>query len=264
MTTAISLVRSVPTEPADGRPTPIPFSRLVKTELRKLVDTRAGRWLVIATLVLTPVVMAVMVAAAPTKDLTYNKFVDFTQAPQKYLLPVLGILTMTSEWSQRTGLVTFTLEPRRGRVLKAKFVAATALGLSATAMVFVFAAIGNVLGRLVRDGDGSWSFGAAGFGEITLVLLIGLVQGLVFGMALLASAAAIVTYFVVPTLWSALFSSASMKQTAPWFDLNQAGGALYNQNITGKGWLQLMVALAIWIGVPLAIGVLRVRRAEIK
>lgn len=243
---------------------PIPFSRLVKTELRKLTDTRAGRWLLIATVALIPVVAVVMLVAVPTKDLTYNKFVDFTQAPEKYLLPVLGILTMTSEWSQRTGLVTFTLEPDRGRVLKAKFVAAFALGLGITALVFVVSAVGNVLGPMVRDGDGSWSFGATGFGEITLVLLIGLVQGLVFGMALLGTAAAIVTYFVVPSVWSALFSSASMKPTAPWFDLNQAGGALYNQNITGKGWLQLLVAAAIWVGVPFVLGVLRVRRAEIK
>ncbi|MFD0473812.1 hypothetical protein ACFQ0B_40345 [Nonomuraea thailandensis] len=30
------------------------------------------------------------------------------------LLPVLGILTVTGEWSHRTALTTFTLEPRRG------------------------------------------------------------------------------------------------------------------------------------------------------
>jgi len=100
-------------------------------------------------------------------------------------------------------------------------------------------------------------------GEVTLVLLIELIQGMAFGMALLVTPPAVLLYYVLPNLWSALFSAKSMKQTAPWFDLNQAGGALYNQHITGEGWLQLLVAGAIWRGVPLAIGVLRMRRTEI-
>ena len=41
------------------------------------------------------------------------------------LLPVLGILLVTSEWSQRTAMVTFTLEPSRSRVIAAKFVVAS-------------------------------------------------------------------------------------------------------------------------------------------
>ena len=260
--TATSTAVQLP--PTDHVFSPIPFSRLVQTELRKLVDTRAGRWLLIAIGALTPVVVVVMLAAVSAKDLTYNKFVDFAQTPMKILLPALGILTMTSEWSQRTGLVTFTLEPRRSRVLRAKFAAALLLGLGMIATVFAFAALGNVLGQLIRNGDGSWSFGAAGFGEITLVLLIGLVQGLAFGMALLATPAAVLLYYVLPSLWSAVFSSASLKKIAPWFDLNQAGGELYNQDITGKGWVQLLVAVAIWVGVPFVFGVLRVRRTEIK
>jgi hypothetical protein len=102
--------------PGDG----IPFSRLVRAELRKLTDTRASRWLLLAIAAATPVVIAVMLAVAAPRDLTYAKLVDFTATPQKLLLPALGILAMTSEWSQRTGLVTFTLVPSRRRVLLAK------------------------------------------------------------------------------------------------------------------------------------------------
>ena len=46
------------------------------------------------------------------------------------LLPILGIMAATAEWTQRTGLVTFTLEPRRGRVVLAKALAALVLGRS--------------------------------------------------------------------------------------------------------------------------------------
>ena len=37
--------------------------------------------------------------------------------PMNILLPVLGIMLVTSEWSQRTAMVTFTLEPSRDRLI---------------------------------------------------------------------------------------------------------------------------------------------------
>jgi ABC-type transport system involved in multi-copper enzyme maturation permease subunit len=242
----------------------IPFGRLLRAELRKLTDTRASRWLLIAMAAATPVVVAVMLAVAAPRDLTYTRFVDFTQTPQKFLLPALAILVVTSEWSQRTGLVTFTLVPSRGRVLRAKFAATLGLGLALIVIAFAAAAAGNLLSGL-RHGDGSWAFGAPGFGEMLLVQLLTLLMGLSFGMLLRSSAAAIAAYYVLPTLWSALFSASSgLKGIAPWFDLNQAQGPLYSHDITGTGWLQLLSATAIWIGIPLAAGTVRVQRGEIK
>ena len=39
------------------------------------------------------------------------------------LLPIVGILLVSSEWSQRTALITFTLVPQRMRVMSAKLAA---------------------------------------------------------------------------------------------------------------------------------------------
>ena len=39
------------------------------------------------------------------------------------LLPIIGILLVSSEWSQRTALITFTLVPKRMRVMSAKIAA---------------------------------------------------------------------------------------------------------------------------------------------
>jgi ABC-2 type transport system permease protein len=242
----------------------IPFARLARAELRKLTDTRASRWLLAAMIAATPIVVAVMLAVAAPRDLTYSRFVDFTVTPQKLLLPALGILVMTSEWSQRTGLVTFTLVPDRRRVLLAKATATLGFGLVVITVAFAAAALGNLLVGL-RHGDGSWAFGAQGFGEIILVQLSALLEGLAFGMLLRSSAAAIVAYYVVPSVWSALFSTGGLKSIAPWFDLNQAQGTLYTPGqITGTGWLQLLVATSIWIFVPLAAGTVRALRGEIK
>jgi ABC-2 type transport system permease protein len=241
----------------------IPFARLWRTELRKLVDTRAARWLLIAITAVTPIVVAVTLFVVKRQDLTFNKLVDYSSTPQKVLLPALGILAITSEWSQRTGLVTFTLEPRRRRVLLAKFVATLSLGLIVSAVMFAACAVGNLLGGL-RHGNGSWSFGLSGFTDITLVQLLGLIEGMAFGMALLTTATAVVSYYVLPTLWSALFAASALKDVGSWVDLNKAAGALYDQKITGTGWLQLLVAATLWILMPLAIGVWRVTHTEIK
>jgi ABC-2 type transport system permease protein len=241
----------------------IPFSRLVRAELRKLTDTRASRLLLVAMAAATPVIIAVMLIVASPRNLNYTRLVDFTQTPQKFILPALAILVVTSEWSQRTGLVTFTLVPSRGRVLRAKATATLGLGLALIGIAFAVAAVGNLLSGL-RHGDGSWAFGAPGFGDMILVQVLTLLEGLAFGMLLRVSAAAIAAYYVVPTVWSALFSAPGLKGIAPWFDLNQAQGPLYTHDITGTGWLQLLSAAAIWIGVPLAAGIVRALRGEVK
>ena len=242
----------------------IPFARLARAELRKLTDTRVSRWLLIAVAAATPIVIAVMLFVAAPENLTYNKLVDYTQTPQKLLLPALGILVITSEWSQRTGLVTFTLVPDRRRVLLAKVAATLGLGLVVIALAFAAAAIGNLIGGL-RHGDGSWAFGAQGFGEIVLLQLSALLQGLAFGMLLRVSAAAIAAYYVLPQVWTLLFSGAAgLKDVAPWVDLNKAQNPLYTHQITGTGWLQLLVAASIWIALPLVAGSIRALRGEIK
>jgi ABC-2 type transport system permease protein len=247
-----------------GRPG-VPFARLLRTELRKLTDTRAGRWLLIAILATTPLVVAGMLIIADPANLTYDRFVDFTQTPQKILLPILGILTITSEWSQRTGLLTFTLEPNRKRVLLAKAGATLLLGLLVIAITFASAAVGNILGVALRHGDGSWAFGPGGFRDITVVLLTGLAQGLAYGMLLLISAAAIVAFYVLPNLSSLLFTAVpGLEGLGPWLDLNKAQAALYTHHLTAQQWAQVLTASLIWVALPGALGVIRVLRNEVR
>src|SRR5689334_19443540 len=89
----------------------VSFSRLVKVELRKTVDTRAGLWLLISIALLTALVLVIFLINATDKSFT--NAIQASATPQGILLPVLGILLVTQEWGQRTAMVTFTLEPRR-------------------------------------------------------------------------------------------------------------------------------------------------------
>jgi hypothetical protein len=71
--------------------------------------------------------------------------------PIGILLPILGILSVTSEWSQRTTLLTFALVPRRERVTAAKALAACLLGALGLVVCLAAAAVGNLIV------DGSWA-----------------------------------------------------------------------------------------------------------
>lgn len=250
--------------PIDLTETPaVSFPRLVGVELRKMADTRSGRWLLGAIVAITALILVIFYLNADPESRTFFNFVGITATPQGFLLPVLGILLITSEWGQRTALTTFTLVPRRGKVVSAKVTAALLFGLGAILVALAMAALAAVLGGA---GDPWAGIGVDDLGKFGLLQVSGILQGLAFGMLLLNSAAAIVTFFVLPTvftivanLWSAL------ADVAPWVDLGTAQSVLFTgEDVTGEQWLQLASTSAIWILLPFAVGLFRVLRAEVK
>jgi hypothetical protein len=241
----------------------VPFPRLIAVELRKMADTRAGMWLLIAIGLVTAAIVTIFFFAAPDEERTFLGFMGATATPQGFLLPVLGILLVTSEWGQRTTLTTFVLEPSRTRVIAAKVVAALLLGLAAIIVAIGIAALATVL----AGEAGAWdNIGADDFGKFGILQVSGILQGLAFGLIFLNSAAAIVTYFVLPiafsivaTLWGAL------QDAAPWIDLGTSQQPLFGGvDVTGEQWAQLATSSAIWILLPFVLGLVRVIRAEVK
>lgn len=244
----------------------IPFTRLVRVELRKLYNTRAGRWLLITMAAMTIILMVVLWFAAKVEDqVTLNDVVQAVAFPQALLLPVLGVLSVTSEWSQRTGLTTFTLEPRRGRVLAAKVAATGLAALAVGAVVMAVSVVGYFVGTAAFDWQGTWAFGVAEVFELALGQLINVLAGIGFGVLFLNSAAAITLYYVAPLVWSVLGGLiGALDGVARWVDLNRTGAPLAEFTIHGVQWARLAVSVLVWIGVPLAVGTWRVLRSEIK
>ncbi|MGH3510522.1 MAG: ABC transporter permease [Nocardioidaceae bacterium] len=241
----------------------IPMSRLVRVELRKLADTRAGKWLLIAIALITLAIVVIVLLTAKTSDKTFFNFMGATATPQGFLLPVLGILLVTSEWSQRTALVTFTVMPVRGRVLWAKVFAAVIAGLAAIVLAIGIAALATVIGGAPHP----WgNFGIDDVGKFTLLQLSGILQGLAFGLLLLNSAAAIVLYFVIPIAFSIVTALIhALDKIRPWIDLGTSQPHLYSGTaMTGEQWAQIGVGSLIWIVIPFVLGLVRVLRAEVK
>lgn len=239
----------------------IPLARLVRVELRKMADTRAGFWLLAVIVLITVAVAIINEIGSSAQNLTFTDTFRTLQWPVSTVLPVLGILSVTSEWSQRTALTTFTLVPDRRRVILAKSVAILLLGIAAVAASLVVAAIANA----VTSGDGSWSFSAATLGEAIVFQLAGLFGGLAFGLMLQASAPAIVLFYIVPTVLSIVAELiTSIKDASKWFNIGNATVPLGEGGASGTEWAQLATSAAIWIGIPLIIGLYRLSRSELK
>lgn len=238
----------------------VPFHRLVRVELRKMIDTRAGMWMLGVMAAASLLVVAAILIWGNAANLTYVDFLGLATLPMAILLPILGVMAATAEWSQRTGLVTFTLEPRRGRVVAAKVLAAILLGLVVIAAGVAAAAIGAAIG-----GGGVGNPTAAILGGMLLSLLLYTVQGLAFGFLFLNTPIAIVSVLALPTLWGILGSMIpALDRIAGWLDLERTLQPLTAGDIAGEGWLRLLTAVAVWIGLPLAVGTYRVLTREVK
>jgi len=233
--------------------------RLSRVELRKMADTRAGFWLLLVIELIAIAIVTITVIAGNDGDKDFFSLFQGTLWVVSILLPVLGILLVTSEWSQRTGLTTFALVPERGRVITAKIVAAIVLSLAATAACLITAAAGNLVA------GGSWSLSLGAVGRGALFETLGLLGGVAFGLVFMNSALAIVLYYILPTVWSILAQSIhAIEKPAKWLDTSQTVQPLVDGNMTGTDWAQLGTSMALWVGVVMLIGLWRLRRTELK
>jgi ABC-2 type transport system permease protein len=250
---------------------PIPFTRLVGVELRKMADTRAGRWLLISIAALTALVLVIQLWVVLAQDLDV-KFRDFMLAmntPMGVLLPVLGVMSITSEWGQRTAMVTFALEPSRPRTIWAKFVSTMLVALAAVVIGLVLSVVANVIYGAASGHDVTWGIGVKDVVFYFLAYVFGLATGFTFGTLFLNTAAAIVVYFVYSLVLPGLFELGAnfmgwFDTLRPWIDFNAAQTPLLDGTMTGEDWGYLVVSGLLWLVLPLGIGVWRVLRAEVK
>lgn len=236
----------------------ISFPRLTLVELRKMVDTRAGFWLQLATALATFAVVILFCIFGETQDLIFRDMFALATVPAMILLPIIGILLVSSEWSQRTALITFTLVPKRMRVMSAKVAAGVVLG----AIVIVIALVLSVVAIAVVGG--TWTMGFAVFLQIGLVLITAMLTGVAFGAAFLNSAVAVVLYFALPLVFGIAGAIPFMDNVADWVDTTRTTTPLTEGAVTATEWGQFWVSMGVWMLLPLAIGLYRIARGEIR
>jgi ABC-type transport system involved in multi-copper enzyme maturation permease subunit len=248
---------------------PVPLSRVVTVELRKMFDTRSGFWLM-ASIVITALLTTIgTIAFAPDADLTYYTFAKAIGFPMTVVLPIIAILSITGEWSQRTGLTTFTLVPHRNRVVAAKAVSSVAVAIASMLFAFVIGAIGNLVGTAITGTDLVWDVSLAEGVNIVLGSLLCLLTGTMLGMLIRSSAAALVAYFVyallLPTVAGILASSQEwFRDLQPWVDLNYAQAALFEGTLSAEQWANVAVTASTWLVLPAILGLRLVVKSEVK
>jgi len=264
-TTAGSAAGSASTSVPRG----IPMTRIVSTELRKTFDTRSGFWLMASIAIAAVLATTAVVLFASDGDMTYNSFAAAIGVPMTVILPIVAILSVTGEWSQRSGLTTFTLVPHRGRVIFAKAVVSVGVGIVSILLAVGIGAVGNLVGTAIAGVDPVWNLSVADVANIVLANVLGLLVGFMLGVLIRGSAGAIVGYFVysfvLPTLSVLLATSQHwFRDLQPWVDFNFAQGALYNGSMTAHEWAHLAVTSVGWLVLPTMLGVWLVMRSEVK
>ena len=252
------------------RPSRIPTSRIIAVELRKSFDTRSGFWLLASVGILAVIATGATILFAPDDAITYDSFGAAIGIPMAIILPMIAILSVTSEWSQRTGLTSFTLVPHRGRIIGAKLAVALGVGVVSMLAAFGIGALGNLLGAAIVGVDPVWDISAGDFAGLILFQIINMLIGFTLGVLFRNSAGAIVGYFVygfvLGTITTVLAATQDWFERAqPWVDFNFAQGALTDaSSMTGENWAQLGVTGLFWLVIPLAVGLVAVFRSEVK
>ena len=268
-TTIVPATATTESAPVHRTAGPIPTSRLVKVELRKMFNTRSGFWMLVSIGVLSPISAGSLLVFGLNSDVTYQNFVRASGFPMSVILPIIAILAVTGEWSQRSGLTTFTLVPSRERVIRAKAIATVLVGLGAVSVAFAVGALGNVAGSALAGVDTVWDISLSMAPQMVLYHLVGMAFGFALGVVLRNSAAAIVGYFVVslvvPGILALLAQVRSwFEELQPWIDWNYTQVALLEgATNTGEEWAMLGSTTMIWIVVPLVVGLLSLRRSEV-
>lgn len=248
---------------------PIPLRRIVAVELRKSFDTRAGLWLLASVALASLLTTGAVIAWGPDEDFTYSTFTTTIAFPMSVILPIIAALAVTAEWTQRSGLTTFTIVPHRSRIMLAKAIGLALVAVPATALAFAVGAGGTVVASWISGNDTVWDQDLVAVPYVLLSLTLTLAMGLACGTLIRNSAGAIVAFFIFSFVIPPLLGLLAMTQDwfhdlQPWVDLDYQLTALLRGSFDSEQWSQLASTTGIWLVLPAVVGMWTLVRSEVK
>jgi ABC-2 type transport system permease protein len=267
----MSAIAATTVRPRRSGVRPVPLTRITAVELRKMFDTRSGFWLIASIAISAVLAAAGVILFAADEELTYSTFATAIRFPVVIILPLIAILAVTSEWSQRTGLTTFTLIPHRGRIIAAKAISSVIIAIAAMALTFAVGALGNLLSAAVTGTTLVWDVTITQCLYYVLGMVLSLLIGFMLGVLIRASIGAVVAYFVytflLPTIFGLLATSQQwFHDLQPWIDIQfaQSGLFVFDKSLTAEQWANIGVTGLVWLVIPLLVGLRLVMRTEVK
>jgi ABC-2 type transport system permease protein len=152
--------------------------------------------------------------------------------------------------------------PQRARVLAAKLSAGVILAAAAWVVILAIATVGTAF----AGGDelgATWSLPGWLIGQSALNLVVLMLAGIGFGAVLQSPAPAIVLYFLVPLGIAALGAIPALHGVGGWLDGTQTLQPLVNEAMGADEWARAGTTLALWMALPLLVGLWRIARSEV-
>ena len=238
------------------------LSRCVRAELRKVRTTRGTRWTLILTAAIW-VIVGVGISAISVIVDAHEVSIDGALlgmgSAVTVFVPILAILIIAGDWQTRDVMTVFALEPRRDIVFAAKAITAAVVCLALTAAAIVLALV-LTTGLAVTTGTAvAWDLDGASAGLLGWGAAVGTISGIAYGAALqrapLAIVFSLVQGFVIDPLLALVPDGAGQ-----WFRLS----VITDAGSTGEHIAPAVVAGVLWLAIPLTIGVVRNRTADVQ
>ena len=256
----MTLTRSPEHSVATCTPSPLALPRTVAVEARKVTNTVSGK-VVLSLGAALMVVFGFGRAFFPAADTTFGRIATIACIPGSWVIMAASVLLISGEFTRREAAITFTLDPRRGRVLAAKAVVAMGLALAAACWALIVAGVSYLLAPALAGvtlpPDLEPGRIAVVFGGLVFTTLAGQALGLLTRNAV----APIVVMLAWPTVSMLVARSSEVAQKIiPWIDLEPVA-ALLNPSV--QAWAQLGTSALVWIVLPGAIGAWRLFRDDL-
>ncbi|MDR1393371.1 MAG: hypothetical protein LBJ62_05330 [Bifidobacteriaceae bacterium] len=206
----------------------IPWFRLISAETRKTIDTRSALAVVLAlgglalAITIISVVAGIGLSDSDRPGSEFGAITTLGAAGVMMAMPIIGLLAMTSEWSQRTGGMTFLIEPRRWKVIVAKTAAAVVVAVALVTVMLLLGAMVAVITLTARGDPLTTSFLGQMVRAAYLQTILMTLIGLAWGSLLLSSPLAIVFVLLAPIVLDPLAVLVVGPQTAQWFMFSSA------------------------------------------
>ncbi|ARC56417.1 hypothetical protein AS850_04930 [Frondihabitans sp. 762G35] len=237
---------------------------LVLVEIRKATDTRAARWLLVC-------IAGLSVGAALLSQSLYSTFGEFVAGPGlplTALLPIVSVLAMAGDWTQRTAMTTFALVPRRLLILSARLVAAVLTVLGITAVVTSVTGIAFAILHPAEMADTSARQVVRALGPVFALALSAALTGIAMGSLLLNTPLAIAVTLLVPFGYEIAITVA-FPHVGPWISSLAFSSWLSDPHLTwqgsgeARGLGQALTSFGLWVIAPIALGWWRQLRKEV-
>jgi ABC-2 type transport system permease protein len=231
-----------------------PMAVAVYVELRKFVDTRSSRWLLLSMAAIGVATIGVFVALSVTRgqQIDVSLMLTALALPAALGAPIISILGITSDWQHRDVYKFFALQPARGKLLLAKYLAVAAFALG---MVVIIAVVAVSVAALVAAIQGAGLITGDLLQSVRLlvcVTIIGSVSGAAIASALLSTPLAIVFVLFQSLVFDSLIGFVAGTAT-PFLQSATLSNFLVEG---GNAWAALTSAV-LWIAIPGALGVWR-------